>query len=139
MIRLMLVEDQPSVRKGMRMLLDTEADLNLVGEAPDGVAALDLAVVLHPDIVLIDIDIPQLDGIATAGALRAVCPQASVILISFHDDAQMREIAVDAGAAAFVAKSMPVAALLTAIRQVACQRRNGPTGPDFPLRPQEVQ
>ncbi len=121
------------------MLLATEPDLSLVGEAPDGVTALDLAGALCPDIVLMDVDAPHLDGIETACALSSICPQASIVFISFHDDAQMREIAAHAGAAAFVVKSMPVATLLTAIRQVACQRRNGSTGPDFPFRPLEVQ
>ena len=110
------------------MLLETEPDLCLVGEASDGAAALDLAAVLRPDIVLMDFDMPRLDGIATAGALRSACPQASVIFIGFHDDARMREIAADAGAAAFVAKSMPASVLLDSIRQVAqirCARSNG--------------
>ena len=119
MIRLLLVEDQPSVRKGMRMLLATEPDLSLVGEAPDGAAALDLAAALCPDIVLMDVDTPRLDEIETACALSSICPQASIIFISFQDDTRMREIAADAGAAAVVAKSMPVTALLASIRQVA--------------------
>ncbi len=101
------------------MLLDTEPDLNLVGEAPDGAAALDLAAALCPDIVLMDVDAPHLDGIGTACALSSICPQASIVFISFHDDARTREIAAHAGAAAFVAKSMPVTALLASIRQVA--------------------
>lgn len=113
----------------MRMLLDTEPDLRLVGEAADGAAALDLATALHPDVVLMDVDAPHLNGIETAWALRSLCPQASIIFISFHDDARTREIAAQAGAVAFVAKSMPVTALLASIRQVALattvQRKEG--------------
>lgn len=115
------------------MLLDTEPDLSLVGEAADGAAALDLAAALCPDIVLMDIDTPNGDGIETAWALRSLCPLASIVFISFHDDARMREIAAHAGAAAFVAKSMPVATLLTAIRQLGCQRVNGSTATGAPL------
>lgn len=124
MIRLLIVEDQADVRKGLHMVLDAEPDLLVIGEASDGVAALDLATVLCPDIVLMDVDMPGMDGIATAIALRSAYPQASVIILSFHDDAQMREMAADAGAAAFVAKSRPTDALLTSIRQVSQMRCN---------------
>jgi len=112
----------------MRMLLDTEPDLRLVGEAPDGVAALDLAAALCPDVVLMDIDTPNQDGIETAWALRSICPLASIVFISFHDDVRTHEIAVHAGAAAFVAKSMPVTALLASIRQVAHMQGARPKG-----------
>ena len=135
MIRLLIVDNQPSVRQGLQMMLAAEPDLCVIGEATDGAAALDLATLLRPDIVLLDVDMPRLDGLATASALRSVCPQASVIILSFHDDACARKIAANTGAAAFVAKSMPAATLLTAIRQVACQPRGGSIPPVLPHNP----
>ena len=117
--RVLLVENRPAVRVGLQLMLAAEPDLCVIGEASDGEVALDLAASLRPDIVLMDVDMPRKDGIATTSALRMVCPQASVIILSFHDDARTRLLAEDAGAAAFVAKSMPADALLAAIRQVS--------------------
>jgi len=121
MIQVLLVENQPAVCKGLRLMLAAESDLSVVGEAPDGETALDLATSLSPDLVLIDVDIPREDGFAMARALRSICPQTPVIILSFHDDAQTRLLAENAGAAAFVAKSMPAEELLSAIRRVAQQ------------------
>jgi DNA-binding NarL/FixJ family response regulator len=119
MIRLLIVEDQPGVRKGLHMLLDAESDLSVIGEACDGEAALDLATSLCPDVVLMDVEMSRMDGLAATSALRLIRPQAAVIILSLHDDAPTRARARDAGAAAFVAKSMPAATLLTTIRRVA--------------------
>ncbi len=116
------------------MLLAGEPDLCVLGEAADGASALDLAVRLQPDIVLLDVDMPRLDGITTARSLRWICPQAGIIILSIHDDAGIRENAAEAGAAAFVAKSMPATTLLTAIRQVALQPKNGLTPPILSLQ-----
>ena len=80
---------------------------------------MDLTTSLRPDVVLMDVDMPRLDGIATASALRLMCPQTSVIMLSFQDDVLTRRLAEQAGAAAFVAKSMPADTLLTAIRQAS--------------------
>lgn len=107
------------------MRLSVEADFAVIGEATDGAAALDLAASLRPDVVLMDVDMPRLNGIATVSALRSICPHASVIMLSFQDDALTRTLAEQAGAAAFIAKSLPADALLTAIRQAACQSGSG--------------
>lgn len=132
MIRLLLVEDQPSVRKGLQMLLVSEPDLCVIAEAPDGAAALDLAARLRPDIVVMDVDMPRLDGIATASSLRRVCPQMGIILLSLHNDARTQAHAAEMGTAACVAKSLPADTLVTAIRQVAYQRGNGLIVPASP-------
>jgi len=118
MIRILIVDDQPSVRQAIRMRLAAEADLMVVGEAPDGEAALDLAVMLSPDIVLMDVEMPYTDGLTATSEFRQLCPQTSVIILSIYDDALTQARARDAGAAAFVAKSMPPDTLLATIRQV---------------------
>ena len=118
MIRLLIVDDQPAVRKGLHMRLEAEPDLMVVGEAPDGEAALELAQALGPDIVLMDVEMPHMDGIAAAHALQSICPNISVIMLSIHDDARTRTCADKAGAAAFVPKAVPADLLLATIRQV---------------------
>jgi DNA-binding NarL/FixJ family response regulator len=119
MIRLLIVDDQPSVRKAIRMRLAAEDDLLVVGEASDGEAALEQAVSLCPDVVPMDVEMSHMDGIAATCALRKLCPQISVVMLSIHDDPLTQARARDAGAAAFVAKSMPPDALLAAIRRVS--------------------
>jgi DNA-binding NarL/FixJ family response regulator len=119
MIRVLIVEDSPFVRKALHMRLTAEADLSVIGEAAGGEAALELAASLLPDVVLVDVEMPHMDGIATLTALHRICPQAAVIILSVYDDAPTRARANAAGAAAFVAKSMSPDTLLTAIRQAA--------------------
>ena len=122
MIRLLIVGDQPGVRKGLLMRLAAEADFDVIGEAADGQTALRLATVLCPDVVLLDVDMPSLDGLVTASELRSLCPYVSIIMLSFQDDVLTRSLAEQAGAAAFVAKCLPAAILLSAIRQVSQAR-----------------
>ena len=100
------------------MRLAAESDLSVIGDASDAQTAVDMSAALHPDVVLMDVEMPHDD--ATANALDLICQQAPVIiLLSMHDDALTRARAKEAGAAAFVAKSMPADTLLSAIRQVA--------------------
>ena len=101
----------------MQMRLAVESDLSVVGEAADGEAALALAQKIYPDVVLMDVEMPHMDGIAAANALRRTCPDVSVIMLSIHDDAGTRTCAEQAGAAAFVPKYVPADRLLAAIRQ----------------------
>ncbi len=118
MIRVLIVGDQSAVRRGLHMRLAAEADISVIGEAADCQQTMALATSLCPDVVLIDVDMPHIDGIALASALHTVCPNSSVIVLSIHDDAHICERANEAGVAAFVTKSMPAATLLAAIREV---------------------
>ncbi len=118
-IRLLIVDDQASVRKGLRMRLEVEPDLLIVGEAADGETALSLAHTLCPNVVLMDVRMPGMDGIAATERLRAICPSVAVIMLSVYDDAQTRAQAAKAGARAFVPKSVPTDMLLATIRQAA--------------------
>ena len=119
MIRVLIVDDQPAVRQGLRMRLAAEPDLEVVGEAADGEVALSCAQALCPDVVLMDVEMPGMDGIAATDTLRKLCPSTAVIVLSMYDDARTRARAEGAGAAAFVGKSLPTDTLLATIRQVA--------------------
>ena len=121
MIRVLLVDDQAVVRRALRGRFHLEPDLEVVGEASTGSEALTLAQTLTPDVVLMDVEMPGMDGIEATAALRRVVPQSAVVILSIHDDAQIREQAQAAGAVAFVEKRGATETLLSAIRQVAAQ------------------
>lgn len=116
MIKLLLVDDQPAVRRGLRMRLALEPDICVVGEAEDGMVALELVTRLKPDVVLMDIELPRLDGIAATARLHADHPQSAVVILSLHDSENNRRRARLAGAVSFVAKQGADGALLDAIR-----------------------
>jgi DNA-binding NarL/FixJ family response regulator len=118
MIRLLLVDDQSIVRQGLRMRLLMEPDIMVIGEASNGEQALELVQLLSPDIVLMDVEMPGMDGISTTAALRASTPQSAVVMMSIHDDTNTRARAQAAGAAAFVEKSGTLEVLLATIRQI---------------------
>jgi two-component system response regulator NreC len=124
MIRLLLVDDQPAVRRGLLIRLHLEPDIQIVGEASTGREALALAQMLTPDVVLLDIEMPGMDGIEATTALRAVIPQSAVVILSIHTDRQTRMRAQAAGAVAFVEKRGTTDTLLAAIRQAAGQTGN---------------
>jgi DNA-binding NarL/FixJ family response regulator len=122
MIRLLLVDDQPVVRRGLGMRLVLEPDMVIVGEASNGREALTMAQRLSPDVVLMDVEMPIMDGITTTATLHTTVPQSAVVMLSIHDDVLTRTRARAAGAAAFVEKCGTTEALLAAIRQAAQQR-----------------
>ena len=118
-IRIMLVDDHSVVRQGLRLFLKYDPELEVVGEAADGAEALRLAREIKPDVVLMDVEMPEMDGIEAAAALRTAVSQSAVVILSIHDDAQTRVRAQAAGAVAFVEKRGATDHLLAAIRQAA--------------------
>ena len=119
MIRILLVDDQSIVRQGWRMRLALEKDITIIGEASNGLEAIQLAQSLNPDVILLDVEMPVMDGLAAAEKLQEITARAAVVMVSMYDTAATRERAQVAGAAAFVCKQEPVEALLAAIRQAA--------------------
>ena len=123
MIRLVLVDDQAGIRQGLRMLLTLEPDITVVAEASTGREAVTLVQGLSPDVVLMDIEMPEMDGIAAAAMIHVGSPQSAVVMLSIHDDVSTRARAQAAGATAFVNKNGAIEALVATIRQVAEQRK----------------
>ena len=118
-VRVLIADDQALVRAGFKMILDAEDDLDVVGEASDGAEAVELARRLKPDVVLMDIRMPVLDGIeATRHLLRDEAPPYILALTTFEDDDVLWG-AIEAGAAGFVLKDAPAADLVGAIRVTA--------------------
>ena len=117
MISVLLVDDQVAVRQGLRMRLGLEPDLVVIGEAEDGQTAIDLASARSPDVIVLDLEMPRMDGIATAQALRAIAPERAVIILSIHNDMDARRRALAAGAVEYVEKDAGIERLLAAIRR----------------------
>jgi DNA-binding NarL/FixJ family response regulator len=118
-IRVLLVDDQQLVRTGFRMLLDAEPDLTVVGEAADGNEAVRLARSLRPDIVLMDVRMPGLDGIAATSAILAERPETRVLVLTTFDLDEYAFGGLRAGASGFLLKDARPAELTAAIRTVA--------------------
>jgi DNA-binding NarL/FixJ family response regulator len=119
LIKLLLVDDQPAVRHGLRMRLALEPDVAVVGEAADGAAALRAVQTLAPDVVVMDVVMGEMDGLAATAALGVGGPAPAVVVLSLYDDAATRRRALEAGAAAFVGKHETAEVLLAAIRRAA--------------------
>lgn len=119
MIKVVLVDDQPVMRQAVSSWLGIEPDMQVIGEADSGEAALSLVSELSPDIVLMDIDMPAMDGIAATAALHDLAPRSAVVILSMHDDTTVVDRARQAGAAAFVSKHQALDELVDVIRRVA--------------------
>jgi len=118
-IRLLLVDDEPAVRRGLKMRLELEPDVEVVGEAGNGESALELVAELSPSVVLMDVEMPVMDGISATREINAGASGAAVVVLSIHDDRDTIERAKLAGAVSFVPKTDMDEALLNAIRNAA--------------------
>jgi two-component system, NarL family, response regulator DesR len=123
MIRVLIAEDQAMVRGALAALLTTEGDFEIAGDAPDGQAALDLAVRLLPDVLLTDIEMPELTGLELAAEIkRRRLPVKVVILTTFARAGYLRR-ALDAGVSGYLLKDAPASTLANAIRRIRAGAR----------------
>ena len=116
--RILLVDDHAVLRSGLRLLIDKQDDLEVVGEAGDGTETLALAIDLQPDVILLDINMPGLDGLQTLPQLKERVPQSRVLILTMHDDIAYLQQALQAGAAGYVLKQAVDTELLMAIYAV---------------------
>jgi DNA-binding NarL/FixJ family response regulator len=118
-IRLLLVDDQVLIRTGFRMILEETGDIDIVGEAPDGAEAVRLAAELRPDVILMDVRMPGVDGIEATRRIVSRDPAARVLILTTFDLDEYAFSALRAGASGFVLKDVPADELARAIRSVA--------------------
>ena len=119
MIKVLLVDDQTLIRQGIRLLLEMEPDIQVVGQAADGRLALEQVEALHPDVVLMDVRMPELDGIAATRLLSARHPEVKVIILTtFEDDETVFE-GLKAGASGYLLKDISSEEMAQAVRKVA--------------------
>lgn len=118
-IRILIADDHGVVRAGLRALLNAEPDLEVVGEATSGEEAVRFAVQRQPNVVLMDISMPQVDGIEATRRLAEQAPQVRVLLLTVHEDAALLREAIRAGAAGYVVKRAVESELISAVRASA--------------------
>lgn len=116
--RLLIADDHDLVREGLRAMLSREPDLKVIGEAADGQEALDLCCSLRPDLVLMDLRMPRMDGIEATRAIREECPATSVLVVTIHESPEYLPQALAAGAAGYVLKDATSQQLLEAVWRV---------------------
>jgi DNA-binding NarL/FixJ family response regulator len=117
-IRVLLADDHPVVRDGLRLGLSDEDDLVVCGCAEDGESAVQLCRELTPDVVLMDLTMPRLDGLAALRAILAENPAMQVLVVSAHDDPAHVRVALESGARGYVVKGTPIDELADALRAV---------------------
>jgi DNA-binding NarL/FixJ family response regulator len=118
-IRIMLAEDHATVREGVKRLLAEQADMEIVGEVADGRAAISLARKLQPDVLVMDVSMPEMNGLKATEKLREVCPAVKVLTLTRHTDKGYLQQLLQAGAAGYVLKQSAPAVLIHAVRAVA--------------------
>jgi DNA-binding NarL/FixJ family response regulator len=118
MIQLLLVDDQGIIREGLRSLLEAKTDLQIVGEAENGQMAVELALSLNPDVVLMDVRMPIMDGVAATCALTEKAPDIKVLVLTTFDDDEYVTQAIRCGAKGYLLKDTPSTELADAIRAV---------------------
>ena len=154
MIRVLIADDHGIVRSGLRMLIERQGDMSVVGEADDGLDALQLTQAQHPDVAVLDVSMPRMTGLQAAGEIRAHSPDTRVLLLSMHDDERYFFEGLEAGAAGYVLKRAADTDLIEALRTIAAGRtflsdeaqvtlmrewEEGRAEPEDPLTPRELE
>jgi len=118
-IRLLLVDDHPLIRKALRDIIEREKDIEIIGEGCNGEEAVDLAQKLLPDVMIMDVSMPKMDGIEATRCIRGALPQINIIILTVYDDEQHVMAILEAGASGYLLKSVFGDEVARAVRSVA--------------------
>jgi DNA-binding NarL/FixJ family response regulator len=121
-IRILLVDDHPIVRQGLKTLLEGHSGWEVIGEASDGAEAVEKAKDLNPDVMVLDVTMPRMNGLEACRLLRQECPALEILFVTQHDSPQMMREALEAGARGYVVKSNAARDLLAAVDAVSQHR-----------------
>ncbi|MFN3742477.1 MAG: response regulator [Anaerolineales bacterium] len=118
MVTILLADDHVVLRSGLKLLLESQPDFKVIGEAATGLETLDLAERLQPDLILLDLSMPSLNGLDALPALRKLAPQAKILILTMYDDPHYLRTALRQGANGYVLKKAADSELISAIRAV---------------------
>lgn len=121
-IRILLVDDHPIVRQGLKTLLEGHPGWEVAGEASDGMEAVEKASQLQPDVIVLDVTMPRMNGLEACRSIRRTSPTPEILFVTQHDSPQMMREALDAGARGYVVKSNAARDLLEAVEAVSQHR-----------------
>ena len=127
--RILIVDDHEIVRSGLRRLVELQSGWEVCGEAVNGKEAIEKALALNPELVLMDISMPVMSGIEAARQIRRLSPVTKIVIVSLHDDESITEEAKNAGADAYVVKACPSEILLKTIACVLGKANGMPAAP----------
>jgi DNA-binding NarL/FixJ family response regulator len=116
--RILIVDDHPTLREGLRSLLSSQDIFDIVGEAGDGLEAVALVDQLHPDLVLMDISMPRMDGIAATREIKEKWPETKILIFSVHKTPEYLKAALEAGADGYILKDSPRTKLILTIKNI---------------------
>jgi DNA-binding NarL/FixJ family response regulator len=114
-VRILIAEDHEAVRRGVRSLIASHSDWEICGEAVDGLDAVEKAKSARPDVIILDISMPKMNGLQAAPLIKNELPDSEILMLSQHDLIQARQLALNAGARAFISKGNMDRDLVTAI------------------------
>jgi DNA-binding NarL/FixJ family response regulator len=121
-VRILVVDDHPIVRQGLKTLLEGHTGWEVIGEASDGAEALEKARNLSPDVMVLDVTMPRMNGLEACRLLRRQSPDLEILFVTQHDSPQMMREALEAGARGYVVKSNAARDLLAAVEAVSQHR-----------------
>jgi two-component system, NarL family, nitrate/nitrite response regulator NarL len=118
-VKILVVDDHEAVRRGVCAVVQTLRDVEVCGEAANGLEAIEKSRELRPDLVILDISMPVVDGFKAARLIKEISPETSILLLSMHDGRKLRNVAMAVGASGFVCKDQGVAVLRQAVQSMS--------------------